>query len=65
MPDNEEGAEGISNVEAREPRLELLWEWECPLPPSLDGPPPKVTCMAWNKVQSSPSWIACCAACHN
>lgn len=53
MQDSEERAEGISSVEAREPRLELLWEWECPLSPSLDAPPPKVTCMAWNKVKSS------------
>ena len=50
MQNGEDGQEGASSVSAREPKLELLWEWECPLPPSLDLPPPKVTCMAWNKV---------------
>lgn len=50
LQEGEQGLEGVSTVGAREPKLELLWDWECPVPPSLDAPPQKVTCMAWNKV---------------
>ena len=33
----------------RDPRLSLLWEWQCPLPQSVNLST-RVTCMAWNKV---------------
>ena len=32
-----------------DPRLVLLWEWQCPVPASLTLST-RVTCMAWNKV---------------
>ncbi|KAL3137952.1 hypothetical protein ABBQ38_005199 [Trebouxia sp. C0009 RCD-2024] len=32
------------------PRLTLLWEWQCPLPPSATLST-RVTCMAWKKVR--------------
>lgn len=40
--------EGGMALSGRDPRLTLLWEWQCPLPPSLTLST-RVTCMAWNK----------------
>ena len=40
--------EGVA-VTGQDPRLTLLWEWQCPLAPSANLST-RVTCMAWNKV---------------
>lgn len=45
----ESGEGGAVAVTGQEPRLVLLWEWQCPLPPSANLST-RVTCMAWNKV---------------
>lgn len=42
--------EGAVAVTGQDPRLTLLWEWQCPLPPSTNLST-RVTCMAWNKVR--------------
>lgn len=46
---NGSGEEGGVAVTGQDPRLTLLWEWQCPLPPSTSLST-RVTCMAWNKV---------------
>ena len=46
---NGSGEEGGVAVTGKDPRLSLLWEWQCPLPPSTNLST-RVTCMAWNKV---------------
>ena len=46
---NGSGEEGGVAVTGQDPRLTLLWEWQCPLPPSTNLST-RVTCMAWNKV---------------
>lgn len=42
--------EGVVAVTGQDPRLTLLWEWQCPLAPSTNLST-RVTCMAWNKVR--------------
>ena len=46
---NGSGEEGAVAVTGLDPRLTLLWEWQCPLSPSTNLST-RVTCMAWNKV---------------
>lgn len=48
----ESGDMGAVAVTGQEPRLVLLWEWQCPLPPSATLST-RVTCMAWNKVRTT------------
>ncbi|DBA79036.1 TPA: hypothetical protein ACH3X1_008899 [Trebouxia sp. C0004] len=48
---NDTGAQAGMALTGRDPRLTLLWEWQCPLPPSLTLST-RVTCMAWNKVRA-------------
>ena len=43
------GEEGGMALTGRDPRLTLLWEWQCPLASSVNMST-RVTCMAWNKV---------------
>ena len=43
--------EGGVNLTEGDPRLALLWEWQCPLAPSASLST-RVTCMAWNKVHT-------------
>ncbi len=45
---NDTGEQAGMALSGRDPRLSLLWEWQCPLPPSLTLST-RVTCMAWNK----------------
>ncbi|KAL0034596.1 hypothetical protein WJX79_009843 [Trebouxia sp. C0005] len=47
---NDMGEQAGMALTGRDPRLTLLWEWQCPLPPSLTLST-RVTCMAWNKVR--------------
>ncbi|DBA92976.1 TPA: hypothetical protein ACH3X2_003322 [Trebouxia sp. C0005] len=58
---NDMGEQAGMALTGRDPRLTLLWEWQCPLPPSLTLST-RVTCMAWNKASLAclycPSGIA-------
>lgn len=55
--------EGTAHT-GRDPRLVLLWEWQCPVPASLTLST-RVTCMAWNKVLQHLEWCTACRSCRD